>query len=103
MTSATETEVENLRTDILKLKADIRQIGAALGRVARAGVKDVRDGLDARSSRTLGNAERTAGDISEKIDDNPVAAVLAAFGIGMVLGRICACRRPRSTAPRDAA
>ncbi len=90
--ATTESEFDQLRSDIQKLRADIEQIGATIGRVGKKTLRDV--GVACDPTRTLRAKWRnTAQGLSDKIEENPVRAALATFGIGLVIGRILSGRR----------
>jgi hypothetical protein len=76
--NTTETEIGQLCSDIQKLRGDIEALGATIGRVAKASIRETREntcgtkrglGMDVRAS-----AERT----TQTIEENPIATAQAA-------------------------
>jgi ElaB/YqjD/DUF883 family membrane-anchored ribosome-binding protein len=91
--ATTEAEIEQLRSDIQKLRGDIEQLGATLGRVARAGAREAGEGVCGATDGLRAEARQAAHRLTDKIEDNPVAASVAALGLGMLLGRLVAGSR----------
>jgi hypothetical protein len=91
--TTTEAEIEHLRADIQKLRADIEHIGVTLGRVARAGVREAGESVSDATEDLRNEVGRRARHLTDTIEENPIAAAVAALGLGMLLGRICAGRR----------
>jgi len=91
--TTTEAEIDQLRSDIQKLRTDIEHLGTTLGRVARAGVREAGENVCDATEDLRADVNRTAKRVTDKIEENPVAAAVAALGIGMFLGRLCAGRR----------
>ncbi|MGE4063236.1 MAG: hypothetical protein AB7E79_07685 [Rhodospirillaceae bacterium] len=88
----TEAEIDQLRSDIQRLREDIESLGATFKRVAKAGVRDAGDAVC--GTQGIGaEARETAQRLGRTIEENPIASALAALGIGMALGRICSGRR----------
>jgi len=88
MMSATEAELDKLRSDIQKLRTDIEHLGATLGRAAKAGVREAGERACDATEELCTDWQKAAGRMSDKIEDNPVGAALVALGIGLLLGRL---------------
>lgn len=93
MTTTTEAEIEHLRADIQKLRSDIENLGTTLGRMAHAKTRDATEIFRDATADLREEVQHAAGHVTGKIEENPVAAALAALGIGMLLGRLCSGRR----------
>jgi len=91
--TTTEAEIDHLRSDIQKLRSDIEQLGTTLSRVARASMREAGESVSDATEDLRAEACQTAKRFTDKIEENPVAAAVAALGLGMLLGRICAGRR----------
>lgn len=91
--TTTEAEIERMRSEMQKLRAEIEQLGSKLGRTAKAGVREAGESVCKATKDFRKDIGRTAEQISDTIESNPVAAALGAFGVGMLLGRIFAARR----------
>jgi len=91
--TTTEAELGRLREDIQKLRADIEQLGGALGRAARAGADAAAESVCDATKDIRKDFKRTVDRVTGQIEDNPVTAAAAAFGIGMLLGRLFSGRQ----------
>lgn len=91
--TTTEAELERLRADIQKLRADFEHLGETLGRVARAGAGAAAEGFCDATKDMRHDFKKTVGQVTEKIEDNPLMAAVAAFGIGMLLAGLFSGRR----------
>jgi ElaB/YqjD/DUF883 family membrane-anchored ribosome-binding protein len=91
--STTEAEIEHLRADIQRLRADIEQLGTTLGRVARAGAREAGESVCGATGGFRTDLRHTVDRVTSSIEENPIAAAVAALGVGMLLGRIFSCRR----------
>ena len=91
--SGLESEIRNLRADILKLKADVGRIGATLSRTARAGIRDIEDELCANSDDMWADLRHGIKDLSGKMEQRPVAVALTAISVGVLLGHLWSGRR----------
>ena len=89
METTTGTETAHLRADIQKLKADIAAVGVTLRRLAGAGVREAAAHVCEPTEGMQGDA---AGRIGKRIEDNLVATLVAALGLGFAFGRLCARR-----------
>lgn len=80
-----EADIQRLRADVGRLREDIGNIGATLGRIIR---ENWRGSTCVKSDELHAKMEDAAQKANGKIDANPIAALLAAFGVGVVLGRL---------------
>lgn len=87
--SSTEAEIDHLRNDIQKLRADIENLGATMARVVRAGAREAGENAGDAMQDVRADLRQTAERVTYTIKDNPLASALAAIGIGMLLGRLC--------------
>jgi len=78
--------------DLDQLKADIADLRSALGKL----VDDVRRGAttgvsreaDRLYSRLADTSERSASALAREVEERPLTALLIAFGIGFIGGRL---------------
>lgn len=83
-----KTEVEQLKADLDSLRRDVSQLTDTLKRSSReqvqAGTAQARE-----SANQLGNQARDATrNLEQEIGQRPMTSVLAAFGIGFVVGKL---------------
>lgn len=91
--STTEAELGKLRDDLEKLRKDIEHLGATLGRVARAGIHDAGENACDATDGLRAEWHRASHRLTDKIEDNPLGAALAAMGIGLLLGGLFSGQR----------
>lgn len=91
--STTEAEFDKLRSEIHKLRTELEQLGTTLGRAAKAGVCEAGENVCNATETLRGEWQKAAGRVTDKIEDNPVGATLAALGVGLLLGRLFSSNR----------
>lgn len=85
-------DLEVLREDVTKLRADLSQIAKSLLEKGKNETDSARDKLleelrfDIRSARDKGR--ETVGTVENKIQEKPFISLLIAFFIGLVLGKL---------------
>jgi ElaB/YqjD/DUF883 family membrane-anchored ribosome-binding protein len=79
---------EQLQSDMEQLRADVSAMMETIGKLAQDGkqegarrVREVRD-------RVIDQAEKSKEAVESQIVERPLISVLAAFGVGMLLGRL---------------
>jgi len=98
-TRTAEEELATLREDLAKLKADIGGLAkdlkdfgtaaaGAAGRAAREKGERLRGEIDETIEDLAERGEQTLRDARAKIEERPLAAVLIALLVGLVLGRL---------------
>jgi ElaB/YqjD/DUF883 family membrane-anchored ribosome-binding protein len=92
-------EIEGLKEDMAKLRDDLAGIVDALKDVGKGRVEDAREGLgelaDALRDALRGGLEgarekskKSVETVEQQIEQRPLLSLLAAFGVGVVLGKI---------------
>lgn len=87
-------ELDRLRAEIAELRAQIAsQAARANGEQAvdssdaRGHEEGPRERLSREAHQVLANAETDLGDLKDQIERNPLISLLAAFCIGLMIGR----------------
>lgn len=87
-----EGEFSTVKDDLVKLRADIANLSAALKDLTSETVHDQIDSLKGRIDRMTGDAKlqgrKTLDDLADHIEERPVSSVLIAFGVGILIGRL---------------
>jgi hypothetical protein len=91
--STTEGELDKLRGEIQKLRSDLEHLGTTIGRAAKVGVREAGESACDATENIRREWQKAAGRVTDKIEDNPVGASLAALGLGMLLGRLFSSNR----------
>jgi ElaB/YqjD/DUF883 family membrane-anchored ribosome-binding protein len=81
MASSYEKDVDALKADLKHLRADVTELSEAIRNMA---VDQSREGY----ARVKGKATEKTGEFTHQIEDRPLTSVLAAVGIGFVIGAI---------------
>lgn len=97
--SNVKQEIDTLKSDVAKLRDDIGELVSALvdlvGDKAAATrtrveseAKERLDELRAALERARERGGRAVGQMEHQIEERPLLSVLAAFGIGLILGKL---------------
>jgi ElaB/YqjD/DUF883 family membrane-anchored ribosome-binding protein len=92
-------QVEDLRDDLGRLRADVGEMLQALIQGGRGSAGELSDKVSKTAERWLGNLRQGFGQAGEKgkdalsgvhgqIEERPVASLLVAFAVGIFLGRL---------------
>lgn len=79
---------EQLQADMEQLRADVSAMMETIGKLAEdgrhEGARRVREARD----KMIDQAEKSREAVESQIVERPLVSVLAAFGVGMLLGRL---------------
>lgn len=88
MADKSDTELDDLKKELETLRGDFSSLLDTLkktsGAQAQAGVDAARDSAE----RLRGHASDAAASLESEIQDRPYTSILAAFGIGFLLGKL---------------
>lgn len=79
-------DVKKLSDDVTELKAGFTRIAETLADLVRQRGQEAASRFQHTADDAWGEAKQTFEGVKQKIHDEPVTAVFAAFGIGMLLG-----------------
>jgi len=79
-------EVKKLSDDVGELKAGFSRIADTLADLVRLRGQEAAARLEATAEDTWADAKQKLEGVKQKIHEEPVTAVIAAFGIGLLLG-----------------
>jgi ElaB/YqjD/DUF883 family membrane-anchored ribosome-binding protein len=85
-TAADASDYETLKRDFTAMQADMKRLLQTLSDKGQALATETLDGMSDSSKKALGAAET-------QIRQKPLLAVLLAFIVGMILGRLFVSRR----------
>jgi ElaB/YqjD/DUF883 family membrane-anchored ribosome-binding protein len=87
-----ESEFDVLKDDLVKLRGDIANLSSALkettSETVREQVGKVRGRIDEITGDARAHGRQTIDELADHIEDRPLASVLVAFGVGILLGRL---------------
>ena len=93
MADQTNTDIAALQTEIKQLRVDFAKIAGTMRDIANNGVAGAGQRVQASTDKIWTEVKRQTGNASRGIEDRPVAAALAAFGAGVLLGLLHTRRR----------
>lgn len=93
MATQTEPDIATLQTDIQQLRADFAKLATTMRDVAGSSIAKAGEKAEASAEKVWIEAKRQAQQVSQKIDERPIASALAAFGTGLILGLLLNARR----------
>lgn len=79
-------DVKKLSDDVGELKAGFTRIAETLSDLARQRGQEAKARLEATAEDTWAEAKEKFEGVKQKIHEDPVTAVVAAFGIGLLVG-----------------
>lgn len=92
MSATSNPDLAALQADLAALKRDVGDLMAHLKATAAASVQGATASLEDGASKLLRSitdeGERSMKAIGQKVEDQPVMALLIAFGIGYLGGRV---------------
>jgi ElaB/YqjD/DUF883 family membrane-anchored ribosome-binding protein len=80
------TDIAALQAEIKQLRADFAKIAGTLHDIASNSVAGAGQQVQASTEKVWTEVKRQADSVSREIEQNPIAAALAAFGSGILLG-----------------
>ncbi|WP_022949088.1 DUF883 family protein [Methylohalobius crimeensis] len=87
-----ERDIESLKADIRKLGQDISQLTKTVGDLASETVQAQREHWSEATDSAVKEAGRAVGDarktVEGKIEEKPFLSILAAFGLGLIAGKL---------------
>lgn len=85
-TATLQADIQTLRGDFTKLAADLREI-------AGSGISRAQTQAQDSADRVWGEVKRQAQQVTNEIEERPLASALAAFAAGLVIGMLLNSRR----------
>lgn len=79
-------DVKKLTEDVGELKAGFTRIADTLADLVRQRGQEAKARLEATAEDTWAEAKEQFEGVKQKIHEDPITAVVAAFGIGLLLG-----------------
>jgi ElaB/YqjD/DUF883 family membrane-anchored ribosome-binding protein len=91
--SGTEADIEALKGEMKQLRAEFTKLGDILKNVVHHGREEAGERVRATAEQVWDEASARAAGLTKKIEEQPVTAAFAAFGIGMLIGLLFSSRR----------
>lgn len=91
--NGTEADIKALQAEMKQLRADLASLGETLRDTVRHGGAEAAAKARETGEELWNDAKKFAHGVTGEIEQKPVSAALAAFGIGMILGMIFCSRR----------
>jgi ElaB/YqjD/DUF883 family membrane-anchored ribosome-binding protein len=91
-TAKIDGDLDTVREDLAKLREDVANLATSLkGATSEAlheQIDAVRERIDRLSGEARQQSRRTLDDLTDKIEERPLASILVAFGVGILIGRL---------------
>jgi ElaB/YqjD/DUF883 family membrane-anchored ribosome-binding protein len=81
-------DVEQLKRDVAKLRDDFGQLIQSGAEAAREQVSMRVEGMRSAMGSMRSGGGRAVGKLSNKVEERPLAAVLVAFGVGVLVAKL---------------
>lgn len=85
---ALREDIDAVKQDLGKLRDDMKDITQDLTDAAKSGVRQARGYVTDAASMAADRGRDAVKTVEGQIEDNPLAAVGIAFGVGLVLGAL---------------
>jgi ElaB/YqjD/DUF883 family membrane-anchored ribosome-binding protein len=90
--STVENEFDTVKDDLAKLRSDISQLSATLkdltSDTVRQQIETIRTRVDSITGEARQQGREVLDDLTDRIEEKPLASVLIAFGAGLLIGRL---------------
>ena len=93
MTTDVDSDIRQLRQELVQLRKDLGQLTTTLEKTARDGTAEAKDRVRSTVESLKAEATDAAERVSHQIEEKPVTGALAAFGVGIVIGLLLGPRR----------
>jgi ElaB/YqjD/DUF883 family membrane-anchored ribosome-binding protein len=88
MANNSEKDIQELRNDIAKLKADFGEVAKTLRHITNEQVSRGREKVRESAERSRDRARETLDSFEHEIEDRPLTSIATAFGVGFILGKL---------------
>lgn len=90
MATATEKDLEELKSQYASLKSDLAEMSKAVSTLTRDGVAEGRKRVRGAADQGREQARETWGVVEHEIEERPITSLAVALGVGFVLGKLMA-------------
>jgi ElaB/YqjD/DUF883 family membrane-anchored ribosome-binding protein len=84
----TETESEQLRSEIEKLRADLASLTNTVQKIASHWGEEAKGAFSQSAGRMEEKARESIDKLAHQVEEKPIASVATAFGVGILIGLI---------------
>jgi ElaB/YqjD/DUF883 family membrane-anchored ribosome-binding protein len=91
MATQTDDDLAALQAEIQQLRADFIKIAGRIGDASRNGLAEAMD-AEVSAEKVWTEIKRHAESVGRGIEERPIAAAFAAFGVGTLLGLLLSRR-----------
>jgi ElaB/YqjD/DUF883 family membrane-anchored ribosome-binding protein len=93
MAASTESDFATLQADIAQLRADFGKMTTDIRAIASNGVNQASGKAQESAEKMWDEVRRKAQNVTQEIEERPLASALASFATGLVLGMLLNARR----------
>lgn len=88
MSTATEKDLKELRSEYASLKSDIAEMSKTISNLASDGMAEGRKRVRSAAKQSREQARETWGAVEHEIEERPITSLAVALGLGFVLGKL---------------
>jgi ElaB/YqjD/DUF883 family membrane-anchored ribosome-binding protein len=88
MATNPQVELEELKQEFARLRADMSELTETLKRLARSTAEEGRERLRSTAEQSREHARQRWDSIEREIEQRPMTSVAIALGIGFILGKL---------------
>lgn len=84
----TGAQAKSLEDDMEALRRDLKSLASTVGDLGKAKSEDVKEQVGATVDKAVERGREAADTVQEAVRQRPVASVLTAFGVGLLIGHL---------------
>lgn len=88
MSTATEKDLKELRSEYASLKSDLAEMSKTIGDLASDGIDEGSKRVRSAARHSRDRARETLGAFENEIEERPITSLAVALGAGFVLGKL---------------
>jgi ElaB/YqjD/DUF883 family membrane-anchored ribosome-binding protein len=93
MSPEVDTDIRQLRAELVQLRKDLGTLTTTLEKTAQDGTAEAKERIHRTVDSLRAEASGAAERVSHEIEENPITGALAAFGVGIMIGLLLGPRR----------
>jgi ElaB/YqjD/DUF883 family membrane-anchored ribosome-binding protein len=88
MSTTTEKDLKELRSEYASLKSDLAEMSKTIANLANDGIDEGSKRVRSVARHSRDRARETLGAVENEIEERPITSVAVALGAGFVLGKL---------------
>lgn len=88
MATNQDKELQDLKDELAKLKADMSSIADTMGKIARNSAEQGRERIKSAADQSRAQARESWGAFEKEVSERPMTSLAVALGLGFVMGKL---------------